>query len=101
MNENMALQVLTLITEIRDSMLDKQVDMSIIKNYCCKGIYEKIRKLVSDQRRKGKCRTCQECSIICECCLLWSHFPCIGLKEKSDGERFCAKCITDTTRGME
>ena len=108
MNDNMAIQDLTLITEIRDSMLDRQVDMSIIKNYCCKGIYEKIRKLVSEQRRKGKwiCGTCQgyikkERSIICECCLMWSHFPCTGLKEKPDGDWFCAKCITDTTRGME
>ena len=44
-----------------------------------------------------KCRTCKKSirrsrSILCEHCLLWSHFTCSKVKEKLVTNWFCMKC---------
>ena len=87
------------VPNLPTSLLDENVNLSLIEKFCVGNSFKKIKEMIQLKKENPtwKCRTCKKAlrrsrSIICEHCLLRSHFTCSKLKEKPVGNWFCLKC---------
>ena len=86
-------------SQIQNSVLDPQVNVSLIEKYCDQQAFNKILHVVETKKKRTnwKCGTCLKSlrnsrSIACEKCLLWSHFNCAEIQQKPSGDWFCRGC---------
>ena len=87
-NEVKAEAELPTFTKISASILDKSVNLSLVKSCFCGNTFGKLQKLIEKKllRSAWKCGICKKAienyhSMICERCLQWSHYLCSQLNE--------------------
>ena len=96
-----------LVKTAPDSVLDEQVEIHIVENLCTSTAFNRIKEIYLNKKRnpRWKCGTCKknfkkgDRSMVCEHCLIWSHFNCTGEKKKPKGDWFCAKCLKRFLKG--
>ena len=87
---------------IPDSVLDENVDISLICHYFSSDAWLLLDTVIKTKMKNVVwiCHTChhdlhREISIICDACLLWYHFQCVGLKAQPKGRQwFCRPCYS-------
>ena len=94
----------TNIATIPDSFFDPMVKFNVLVKYCTKSAFQIISTKIKEGIKSWRCGTCKRKmgkgrSIICECCLLWSHYNCVGLPEKPTGDWFCTECVNKSVHG--
>ena len=88
--------------KLPDSLLDENVNITFIEEYCAGNTFIKLKQLVKEKSKRSawKCGTCSKFlgkkhSILCDQCLPWSHYNCSKLKKKPVRNWFCMKCVAD------
>ena len=92
--------------KLPDSLLDENVNITLIEEYCAGNTFIKLKQLVKEKSKCSawKCGTCSKFlgkkhSILCDRCLLSLHYNCSKLKKKPVGNWFCMKCVADFEEG--
>ena len=88
---------------IPDSVLDENVDVCLIRRYFSSDAWMLLEAVLKSKADKivWTCKVCHhdlhsEQSIICEACLQWYHFRCIGLKTQPKARNwFCRSCFAN------
>ena len=87
-------------------MLDENVNINLIEEYCVGNTFIKLKQLVKEKSKRsawkyGNCSNFlgKKHSILCDRCLLWSHYNCSKLKKKPVVNWFCMKCAADFEEG--
>lgn len=85
---------------IPDSVRDDLVQPDILTSYPNGEFIKRIKQLIASKKKNSswKCGDCKalitkDRSIICDRCLIWSHYKCSGLKGKPSGNWFCEICV--------
>lgn len=86
---------------IPDSVLDENVDVCLVRRYFSSDAWILLESVLKTKAKKivWTCNICHhdlhsEQSIICEACLQWFHFRCIGLKAQPKAKHwFCRSCF--------
>lgn len=87
---------------IVDSVMDENVDISLIRKYFTPDAWMLVQDVVMQKRRSCQF-TCNGCSqtlsdtcqrvIACDHCLCWFHLSCVGLKRLPKAKHwFCRNC---------
>lgn len=90
---------------ISSSCTDENVCLDMCRKYCTREAWGAIKSVVSVIRDNPTwyCGRCtleiiddEQCSIVCDSCLVWYHFACVGLK-KSPKSRIwmCRSCYEE------
>ena len=82
------------------SVLDETIDVYLIRQYFTNDAWMLVEQVIEKKRemKVWLCNICQkdlyiEESIVCESCLLWYHFPCVGIKKQPKKKKwFCRFC---------
>ena len=85
---------------IPDSILDENVDICLVRQYFSSDAWLLLDTVIKTKMKNivWTCHACHhdlhsEVSIICDACLLWYHFRCVGLKAQPKGRQwFCRSC---------
>ena len=89
--------------KIPNSVLDENVDVCLVRPYFSNDAWMLLDSVLKT-KAKNVVWTCNVCfhdlhseqSIICEACLQWSHFRCIGLKTQPKARHwFCRSCYAN------
>ena len=80
--------------------LDENVYLNTVRQYCDAAAWLAIESVVDGVKRDGTwyCAACSSTidsgeSVVCECCLQWNHFRCVGLKSLPKARCwFCTQC---------
>ena len=84
------------------AILDDTVDICLVRNHFTQDAWMVVEDVIQ-RKSKNMVWTCQTClhdlhseeSIICESCLLWFHFRCVGLTKLPKLKNwFCRACYT-------
>ena len=86
--------------KISPTCLDENVCLDSLRKYCSNDAWIILTGAVKVLKENPVwyCERCtnplgQDRSIVCECCLKWYHFSCVGLKETPRIKTwFCRKC---------
>ena len=86
--------------KVSNAVLDENVDIHLIRTYFSREAWMMIQDVLRCKREfpSWTCSVCQhdlhsEPSIICESCLEWYHFRCIGLTGQPKKKNwFCHSC---------
>ena len=87
--------------KVSNALLDENVDVYLVRKYFSQEAWMIVEDVL---RRKRECPVwicslcCQDLhcqpSIICECCLEWYHFRCVGLSGQPKKKNwFCRSCV--------
>lgn len=86
--------------KVSDAILDENVDIHLVRNHFSQDAWMLVEDVI--QRKSDNmmwiCHTCShdlhsEESIICDSCLLWFHFRCVGLTKSPKLKIwFCRAC---------
>ena len=89
---------------VSDAVADETVDICLVRKYFTVDAWMLVEDVV--QRKSDKmfwtCRSCyhdlhSEAAIICDACLLWYHFKCVGLSTLPKSKNwFCRSCYAET-----
>lgn len=85
---------------VTNAVLDENVDIYLIRRFFSSDAWMIVEDVVCRKKEKAIwiCGVCQQdlhsdLSIICECCLGWFHFRCVGLsKHPKKKNWFCRQC---------
>ena len=79
--------------------LDENVYLNTVRQYCDAAAWLAIESVVDGVKRDVTwyCAACSSTidsrSVVCECCLQWNHFGCVGLKSLPKVRSwFCSQC---------
>ena len=85
---------------VSDAILDENVDIHLVRNHFSQDAWMSVEDVI--QRKSDNmvwiCHTClhdlhSEESILCDSCLLWFHFRCVGLTKSPKLKKwFCRAC---------
>ncbi len=70
------------------SVLDENVDVCLVRQYFSSDAWKLVEEVMKNKAKNvWVCTTCQndlhsKQSIICESCLMWYHFSCVGLTKQ-------------------
>ena len=88
-SEVLSEEKLSTFVKLPDSLLDENVNISFIEEYCAGNTFIKLKQLVKEKPKRSawKCGACSKFlgkkhSILCNRCLLWSHCNCSKLKKE-------------------
>jgi len=95
------------VSELSPSLLDENVNWKLVEKYFTKSAWLKVSHLIGQLQEDPDwiCGVCREDlslshSVVCECCLVWYHFSCVGLNNKPKKAagfcRFCYKVYADS-----
>ena len=105
-SEVLSEEKLPIFSRLSDSLLDENVNITLIEGYCAGNNFIKSKQLVKEKSKRSawKCGSCSKFlrkkhSILCDRCLLWSHYNCSKLKKKPAGNWFYMKWIADFEEG--
>ena len=88
---------------IPSSVLDENVDVCLVRHYFSADAWMVIQDVIGRKAKMDlwECSVCQHDlhdgrkSIICESCLKWYHFSCVGLtKDPKRKNWFCRLCCS-------
>ena len=91
--------------KVSTSCIDENVCVDICRKYCTQDAWSAIKSVVSilHEHPTWYCQRCTleidddvQSSIVCESCLVWYHFQCIGIKNAKHGCIACAMQIALT-----
>lgn len=82
------------------SVLDENVDIYLVRRYFTSDAWKIVEDVMKNKAEINawQCTTCQHDlhskeSIICDCCLQWYHFSCVGLTKMPKRKNwFCRSC---------
>lgn len=85
---------------IPDAVMDENVDIHLIRRFFSHDAWLVMEDTLSRKRRNFVylCRYCahdvhESVSVACDCCLLWFHLKCVGLKKEPKQKYwFCRQC---------
>lgn len=86
---------------IPDAVVDENVDICLVRRHFSSDAWLMIEGVV-EQKSEKMTWTCNICfhdlhteeSIICDACLLWYHFRCVGLTSQPKSRHwFCRSCF--------
>ena len=88
--------------KISNAILDETVDVHIVRRYFSHDAWLIVEEVV-DRKKKQDSWTCNLChhtleglNIICDSCLEWFHFRCVGITTQPKCKNwFCRKCYID------
>ncbi|CAH0553152.1 unnamed protein product [Brassicogethes aeneus] len=85
-NKNRSIEADDINIDIPHSILDDNVNISIIEEFCTHSSWSKITSTLNEKSKlPWFCARCAKqlspASIICENCLMWYHTGCVGLKK--------------------
>ena len=88
--------------KVSDAVLDSNVDVNMIQKFCTSDAWLAVQHVIENKLKLNMwtCGVCQnsllnmECeSIVCESCLCWFHFDCVGIVRKPKTKNwFCRQC---------
>lgn len=89
---------------VSDAILDENVDVCLVRNHFTQDAWMVVEDVIKRKSQKivWICHTClhdlhSEESIICDSCLLWFHFRCVGLTKLPKLKNwFCRACYAAT-----
>ena len=89
--------------QIPDSVLDENVDVCLVRHFFSSDAWTLLEMVLSSKAKEvmWTCKVCHhdlhsEQSIICDACLQWYHFRCIGLKAQPKARNwFCRSCFAN------
>jgi len=84
---------------IPDAVVDENVDVHLVRRHFSSDAWLLIESVVKQKAKMTwTCQTCYhdlhtEQSIVCDSCLLWFHFKCVGLTRQPKSRNwFCRSC---------
>ena len=82
------------------AVVDENVDVHLVRRHFSSDAWVLIESVVKQKAKmKWTCQTCYhdlhtEQSILCDSCLLWFHFRCVGLtRQPKTRNWFCRSCF--------
>ena len=92
---------------ITDAVVDENVDIHLIRKYFAYDVWLLVEQVLTRKQKKMTwiCKICHQDlhaktsgpSIVCESCLLWYHFACVGLsKQPKTKNWFCRSCYASS-----
>ena len=86
---------------IPDSVMDENIDVCLVRPYFSSDAWMLLDTVLKTKAKKmvWTCKVCHHDlhsveSIICEACLQWYHFQCIGLKTQPKARNWiCRSCF--------
>ena len=86
--------------KVSNAILDDLVDVNLVRRYFTTDAWLVVQDVMNKKKQINTwiCNICQHDlqeskSIVCEACLEWSHFKCIGLsKQPKTNNWFCRSC---------
>ena len=91
--------------KIPSSVLDDNVDVCLVRRYFSTDAWMVVQDVIERKKNKDvwECNECQHDlhdgrkSIICESCLRWYHFSCVGLTRAPKRKNwFCRRCYSNS-----
>lgn len=93
--------------KISNAILDKSVDVHLIRHYFTKDAWLIVQDVLQRKREHHiwVCRVCNHDldeddseAILCDSCLEWLHFRCVGIiKQPKQRYWYCRDCYRDVT----
>lgn len=85
---------------VPDAVVDENVDIHLVRQYFSTDAWMLVEDVVKHKKKKmvWTCHSCfhdlhTEQSIVCDSCLLWFHFKCVGLTRLPKSRNwFCRSC---------
>jgi len=87
---------------VSDALVDENVDIHIVRKYFSSDAWMVVEEVVK-LKSKTMVWICHACfhdlhaeeSIVCDSCLLWFHFKCVGLSRLPKSKNwFCRSCYS-------
>ena len=86
--------------KVTNAIIDDNVDIHLVRRYFSNDAWMVLQDLV-ERKKEQDTWSCKSCchdlegqSIICESCLEWFHFHCVGLVQQPKSKNwYCRQCI--------